>query len=373
VGSTDPVSSADPAPTDPNPTSQVPTAPVGTTDRPPELGRPAPGIGEPVGSAYPVPPADPVAATSPAPPPVSSSTPTTRSEPVPAQEPILSAESVAAGIEAAEAVLTTAYDDATATASSVAGFVEDMLDKAGELTSGLAQAVSGALGALLGGGTDGAPKPVKEMIEQVANVVGNLSEALGALLGGGDGGPAPAGQLVEQVANVMGNLSEALGALLVGGADRAPGPATNNSLAQPFAFLYDERTTELFRGGGELVGQMVRAAADEALGGGGLANQHQQAGGEPVAPGEPGAPPPAAPLPALPPLAPGGGGSAPVGYSSSFLLGASGSSASDGFQLLFAILVVFSVALLQGGKLSWQRGRAHGPPSAPILAIERPG
>jgi hypothetical protein len=199
----------------------------------------------------------------------------------------------------------------------------------------------------------------------------NLAQDLGALLGGGDGGPAPAGQLVEQVANVMGNLAQALGELLVGGADRAPEPATNNPLAQPLAqplpFLY-ERTTELFRGGGELVGQMAQAA-DEALsgGGGGLANQlHQQqhASGEPVAP-------PVASIPAVPPLAPGGGGSAPVGYSS--FLGASGSSASVAFQLLFAILVVFSVALLQGGKLSWQRREAHGPPSAPILAIERPG
>jgi hypothetical protein len=253
--------------------------------------------------------------------------------------------------------------------------VEDVLDKAGELTSGLAQAVSGALGALLGGGTDGAPKPVKEMIEQVANVVGNLSQALGELLGG-DGGPAPAGQLVEQVANVMGNLAQALGELLVGGADRAPEPATNNNplaqpLAQPLPFLY-ERTTELFRGGGELVGQMAQAADEALSGGGGLANQHQQqhASGEPVAPSEPSAPP-VAPIPAVPPLAPGGG-SAPVGYSS-FLLGASGSSASVAFQLLFAILIVFSVALLQGGKLSWQRREAHGPPSAPILAIERPG
>jgi hypothetical protein len=350
---------------------------VGTTGRPLELGRPVPGIVEPVGSAYSVPPADPVAATTSSAPPPAGSAPTT-SEPVPpAQERVLSAESVAAGIEAAEAVLTTAYDDVTATASSVAGFVEDMLDKAGELTSGLAQAVSGALGALLGGGADGAPKPVKEMIEQVANVVGNLTQALGELLGGGDGHSAPAGQLVERVANVMGNLTQALGALLVGGADRAPEPATNNPLAQPLAqplpFLY-ERTTELFRGSGELVGQMAQAA-DEALGGGGLTNQLQQqakASGEPVAPSDEPVAPPAAPIPAVPPLAPGGGGSAPVGYSSSFL-SASGSSASDAFQLLFAILVVFSVALLQGGKLSWLRREPLRPSSALRLAVERPG
>jgi hypothetical protein len=197
-----------------------------------------------------------------------------------------------------------------------------------------------------------------------------VTEALGALLGGGDGGPAPAGQLVEQVASVVGNLAQALGALLVLGGGEPPAPATDNPLAQPVALLY-ERTAELFRGGGELVGQMAQAA-HEALSGGGLANHQQQAkaSGKPVAPSDEPVAPPAAPIPAVPPLAPGGG-SAPVGYSS--FLGASGSSASDAFQLLFAILVVFSVALLQGGKLSWQRREAHGPPSAPILAIERPG
>jgi hypothetical protein len=34
---------------------------------------------------------------------------------------------------------------------------------------------------------------------------------------------------------------------------------------------------------------------------------------------------------------------------------------------------VFSVALLQGGRLSWLRREAHGPPAAFTLAIERPG
>jgi hypothetical protein len=222
-----------------------------------------------------------------------------------------------------------------------------MLQQASDLTSGLAQAVTGALG---------------------------------ALLGGGDGHPAPAGQLIERVAGVVGNLTqtvgEALGALLVPGGGGAPDPA-GNPVAQPVAFLYErttglyERTTELFGRGGELVGQMAQMvqAPDQALSGGGLPNQQQQAGGEPVAPAEPVAPPDA-PLPAVPPLAPGGG-SAPVGYSSSFL-GASGSS-GDAFQLLFAILILFSVALLQGGKTSWHRREPLRPSSALRLAVERPG
>src|SRR3712207_7436817 len=49
-------------------------------------------------------------------------------------------------------------------------------------------------------------------------------------------------------------------------------------------------------------------------------------------------------------------------FRSSVVVGAG--SAGDAFQLLFAILVVFSVALLQGGRLSWLRREAHGPPSA---------
>jgi hypothetical protein len=60
-----------------------------------------------------------------------------------------------------------------------------------------------------------------------------------------------------------------------------------------------------------------------------------------------------------------------MGYSTSFL-GASG-SAPDVFLLLFAVLAVFSVALLQGGRLSWLRRESHGPPTAVVLAIERPG
>jgi hypothetical protein len=264
---------------------------------------------------------------------------------------------------------TSAADELAAAAESFSEGVTAIVEQAGELASDLAQAVTRALGALVGG-ADGAPKPVKEMIEQVASVVGNLAQALGALLlDSGDGHPAPAGQLIERVAGVVGNLAqtvgEALGAPLALGGGEPPDLATNNPLAQPVAFLY-ERTTELFRGGGELVGQVVRAA-QEALSGG-LANQ-QQTGGEPVAPGEPSTPP-AAPLPAVPPLAPGGG-SAPVGYASSFL-GASGSS-SGAFELLFAVLILFSVTLLQGGKLSWLRREPLRPSSALRLAVERPG
>jgi hypothetical protein len=48
-------------------------------------------------------------------------------------------------------------------------------------------------------------------------------------------------------------------------------------------------------------------------------------------------------------------------------------SAGEAFQLLFAVLVLFSVALLKGGRLSRLRREAHGPPTAFTLAIERPG
>jgi hypothetical protein len=211
--------------------------------------------------------------------------------------------------------------------------VDDLLEsysgRAAELTSDLARAVGKTLGALLGvdgapngapdGAPDGAPKSVEEMIERVANVVGgNLTQALGALLGGGG----------------------------------APDPA-DSRVAQPVAFLPYERTPGLFERVSELVGRMVQTA-DGALG-----------GGLPKQTGEPGAPP-VAPLPVVP-VAPGG--PAPVG---SAFFGAAGSSA-DAFQLLFAILVLFSVALLQGGKPSWRCREPLRPSSALRLAVERPG
>jgi hypothetical protein len=78
-------------------------------------------------------------------------------------------------------------------------------------------------------------------------------------------------------------------------------------------------------------------------------------------PATPAAPPP---VPAAPPVL-------PLAYSSSLLV-ASG-TAADAFQSLFAVLALFSIALLQGGRLSWLRRESHGPPTAVVLAIERPG
>ncbi|HEX2181264.1 MAG TPA: hypothetical protein VHH10_03195, partial [Rubrobacteraceae bacterium] len=52
--------------------------------------------------------------------------------------------------------------------------------------------------------------------------------------------------------------------------------------------------------------------------------------------------------------------------------GASGSSSGDQ-QLPFAVLVVLSVALLQGGKLVCQRCEPLRPRSALQPAVERPG
>jgi hypothetical protein len=247
-------------------------------------------------------------------------------------------------------------------AASVVGLMDDLLDsyseraaamveRAGELASDLARAAGGVLGALLGGA--GAPESVEEMIEQLGGLMGRLAQALGALLLGG-GHSAPAGQLIEGVADVVGDLAQTVGALLGGllGEGGAPDPASNR-VAQLAAFLY-ARTADMVERDAELMGRMVRTA-DEALGGE-VPNQ----AGEPIAP-------PVAPLPAVP-VAPGG--SAPVGYS--FFLSASGSSA-DAFQPLFAVLVLFSIALLQGGKSSWQRRNPLRPSSALRLAVERPG
>jgi hypothetical protein len=111
---------------------------------------------------------------------------------------------------------------------------------------------------------------------------------------------------------------------------------------------------ELIERSAAAVGELAQAAG-RALGGGVAPNQ----AGVPATP--PAAPPP---VPVAPPVP-------PVGYSSSLLV-ASG-SAADAFQLLFAVLALFSVALLQGGRLSWLRRESHGPPTAVVLAIERPG
>jgi hypothetical protein len=185
---------------------------------------------------------------------------------------------------------------------------------------------------------------------------------LGGLLGGEDGTPAtPPQVLIERVANVVADVAQELGGLLglVGG---SPAPDDYHHLvAQPLAAFYHdyeqasaELTERAASAAAAAAGELGRVASG-ALSGDGVAAPSREAGGVPATP----------PLvPVAPPVAPGG-------YSSSFLVG-SGSGA-DAFQLLFAVLVVFSVALLKGGRLSWLRREAHGPPSAFTLAIERPG
>jgi hypothetical protein len=273
---------------------------------------------------------------------------------------------------------TVAEDLATAVAeaTTIAEAVDDLLEASTEGATALAERVGDiasnvarALGGLLGGG--GAPKPVKDVIEHVADVVGNLVQALGTLLGG-DGGPAPAdgGQLGEMVAALAGRvgtmaneLAHTLGELMGGGGgslDPVPTAVTIGGAAQVPAFLY-ERATGLVEG----VGQQVAGLTQEAAGSlqvGGTAHD-ERTGGSPVSP-------PVAPIPVVP-ASSGGGGPAPLaGYSSFF--GVSGTGA-DAFQLLFAVVELFALALLQGGKLFWYNRDFLRPSSALVAAIERPG
>jgi hypothetical protein len=72
-------------------------------------------------------------------------------------------------------------------------------------------------------------------------------------------------------------------------------------------------------------------------------------------------------MPTAPTSVPGGGSSPAAGSLSS-------GSASSGSApvLLIAVLVLFSIALVQG-KLSWLRSEPLRPRAGPQLAIERPG
>jgi hypothetical protein len=73
------------------------------------------------------------------------------------------------------------------------------------------------------------------------------------------------------------------------------------------------------------------------------------------------------PMPTAPTSVPGGGSSPAAGFLSS-------GSASSGSApvLLIAVLVLFSITLVQG-KLSWLRSEPLRPRDGPQLAIERPG
>jgi hypothetical protein len=220
--------------------------------------------------------------------------------------------------------------------------VAKIADDAVESVTDVVQASSGA---------EGASKE-KVLIEQVGDLVNTLL--------GGKGSSASLQGLKEHVDNAVGDLVQAIGGMLgglQGGDDGAPIPDNSYLSAQPLAafYHYEQATTELIERSAGAVGELAQAAG-RALSGGVAPNQ----AGVPATP--PAAPPP---VPVAPPVVP------PLGYSSSLLV-ASG-SAADAFQLLFAVLAVFSVALLKGGRLSWLRRESHGPPTAVVLAIERPG
>jgi hypothetical protein len=196
-------------------------------------------------------------------------------------------------------------------------------------------------------GAEGASK-VKELIKQV-----------GALLGGNGSSGSHQG-LMEHVANAGGDLVQAISGMhggLLGRDEGAPIPDNYNLAVQPLAafyYDYEQTSTELMGQTAAAVGELAQAVGRVLSG---SVAPNQEAG----VPATPAAPPP---VPAAPPVL-------PLGYSSSLLV-ASG-SAADAFQLLFAVLALFSVALLQGGRLSWLRRESHGPPTAVVLAIERPG
>jgi hypothetical protein len=269
--------------------------------------------------------------------------------------------------------------------------VEDFVAGVAVFTKDVVESVAEVVGALIGG--EGASKAVKEFVERVgelvsallggngassgsaeglvgrvASVMSELAQAiggvLGGLFGGEDGAPAALPQaLISQTANVVADVARALGGLL-GVAGGPPALADYHLAAQPLAAYYHdyeqataeltELTEQAANAAAAAAGELGRAASG-ALGGGGAAAPSREAGG----------------VPAIPPLVPVAPPVAPGGYSSSFLVG-SGSGA-EAFQLLFAVLVVFSGALLRGGRLSWLRREAHGPPTAFTLAIERPG
>jgi hypothetical protein len=195
---------------------------------------------------------------------------------------------------------------------------------------------------------ESAPK-VKELIEQA----GDLMNALP----GGNGSSGSHQGLMEHVTNAGGNLVQAMGGML-GRDDGAPIPDNYFIAVRPLAafyYDYEQTSTELMGRTAAAVGELAQGVGRVLSDSGGVAQN--QVG----VPATPAAPPP---VPAAPPVL-------PLGYSSTLLV-ASG-SAAEAFQLLFAVLALFSIALLQGGRLSWLRRESHGPPTAVVLAIERPG
>ncbi|HEX2264962.1 MAG TPA: hypothetical protein VHH14_01640, partial [Solirubrobacterales bacterium] len=259
-------------------------------------------------------------------------------------------------------------------AASAARLARDLMEAMGASSERVAKAleqvadavkrVRDALGALLGAG--GAPEPVEELLERVGAVITNVAEALGTLLGA-RGPPGPDGNLLEQVGAVVADLArgmgDALGSLLPGGSE-APGPAGYRAgyhAVLPLAFygLPEPSARLLEQGVGAAKAELARMAG----------GAHRASG--PAHPADSPVAPPAAPLPETPslplPIAPGGAAAA-----SASLLGASGSPSGDP-QLPFAVLVLFSVALLQGGKLVCRQREPLRPASALRPAAERPG
>jgi hypothetical protein len=202
-------------------------------------------------------------------------------------------------------------------------------------------------------GAEGASK-VKVLIEQVGDLVN-------ARPGGNGSGSGSHQGLMEHFANAGGDLVQASGGMLgglLGREDGAPIPDNDNLAVQPLAafyYDYEQTSTELMGRTAAAVGELAQAVGRVINSSGGVAPN--QVG----VPATPAAPPP---VPAAPPVL-------PLAYSSSLLV-ASG-TAADAFQSLFAVLALFSIALLQGGRLSWLRRESHGPPTAVVLAIERPG
>jgi hypothetical protein len=235
--------------------------------------------------------------------------------------------------------------------------MQSSLEKAAHTVKHLGEAISALLN------TQDAPKPVKDLLHQVGAVVANvtqtLGDAIGALVGGGGGAHGPYGQMLHQVgavvANVTRTLSNALGALLGGAPHPLSGyPVSSGLVTRPLLAFYglSERVSVAVVNLGQ--------AAGGSLGAGGTQQPTHHQPHKPL-------PAPAAPLaPSLPvPVAPGG-------YMLSLLVGGVGSG-GEAFPLLFAVMVLFSGALLRGGRLSWLRRESHGPPTAFTLAIERPG
>jgi len=196
----------------------------------------------------------------------------------------------------------------------------------------------------------------------VGAVVADVTQALGTLLGA-RGPPGPDGELLERVGAVAADLARAMGdaiGTLLGGGSEAPGPAGYRAVLPLASYGLPERSAEMLEQG------VVAAKAELARMAGGA---HRASG--PAHPADNPIAPPASPLPETPslpiPIAPGGAAAA-----SASLLGASGASSGDP-QLPFAVLVMFSLALLQGGKLVCRQLDPLRPRSALQPAVERPG